>query len=85
MPLYTYQCKECGDIKEEFRTIATRDDCPGCVCGVHMDFVIMPVNIAPILGGGDFQGYNCPVTDEFVTSRHRRSEIMKEHDLVEKG
>lgn len=40
---------------------------------------------AQILGGGDCPGYQCPITNEFVTSRRRRREIMKENHVVESG
>jgi hypothetical protein len=50
-----------------------------------MELRIVPVNLAPVMGGGDFPGYQCPVTDRFVSSRRERRNIMAEHDLVEMG
>jgi len=37
------------------------------------------------MGGGDFPGYQCPVTEEFVTSRRKRKYIMDSNNLVEVG
>jgi putative FmdB family regulatory protein len=85
MPIYTYQCSICDSITEAFRTIAHRKDGPECGCGHETLLKITPTQLAPVLGGGDFQGYMCPVTDKWVTSRKARREIMAEHNLIEKG
>jgi len=85
MPTYTYTCDSCGAEREDIRRVADRHDPTDCECGASMRFRIIPPQIAPILGGGDLPGYKCPVTDEFVTSKKRRRQIMKEHDLVETG
>jgi hypothetical protein len=84
MPLYTYQCK-CGKTQDSYKSIADRKNCPTCECGGETKLIIVPTQIAPVIGGGDFPGYKCPVTDTFVSSRKQRREIMKKHDLVEKG
>lgn len=65
------------------RKIADRHDGP--MCCVQMKQKIVPTQIAPVLGGGDLPGYHCPVSGEYVTSRKRRRDIMKEHNLMEKG
>jgi len=85
MPIYSYQCDICESIIDEYRTIDNRHDPVFCDCGQGMSLKIVPTQIAPVLGGGDFQGYLCPVTDKWVTSRKERKEIMKRHDLVEVG
>ena len=87
MPLYTYKCPECGTKKDGYNTVSNRNSGPLCApChGVLMELTIVPVNIAPILGGGDCAGYMCPVTDTFVTSRRERRNIMAQHNLVEAG
>ena len=84
MPTYSYQCR-CGKTKDDFRHIKQRHDGPLCECGNTMELKIVPTMLQPVLGGGDFPGYQCPVTDKFVTSRKERREIMKRHDLVEPG
>jgi putative FmdB family regulatory protein len=82
MPLYTYKCK-CGKTEDAWRSIAEMEDSPEC--HGKMIQVIIPPNIAPILGGGNNPGYHCVVTDQWVDSKRKRREIMKEHNLVEAG
>ena len=83
MPLYVYECQSCGRLEEAYRTVDDRDIPPDC----HgpMKRKIVPTMIAPVLGGGNFPGYKCPITDEFVTSRKRRREIIAENNIIEKG
>ena len=82
-PLYTYRCPECGKTEDAYRAIAERNNGP--MCHGPMSKIILPTMLQPILGGGAMPGYQCPVTDEFITSRNRRREIMREHNLIEKG
>lgn len=84
MPVYQYRCEECSSEKEAFRRMADRKDGPQC-CGKTMKQVILPAHIQPVLGGGSFQGYQCPVSDKYITSRKERREVMAKHDLIEKG
>jgi len=86
MPIYTYRCNSCGSCQESINTIARRNDVPQCLtCGGQTNLKIVPPRIAPILGGSDFPGYQCPVTDQYVTSRKQRREIIAQYNLVEKG
>lgn len=85
MPLYTYEC-ESGHRTEAMRRIDDRNDAPECsACGLETSLRIVPTQIQPVLGGGNFPGYYCVVADEWVHSRKQRREIIKKHDLVEKG
>lgn len=84
MPLYTYACPKCGAVDTEFNTVQNRHAGPTC-CGEVMMKEITTAQIANVLGGGSFQGYKCPVTDQWVTSRQQRRNIMAEHNLVEAG
>lgn len=84
MPMYTYKCPECGRVTDALNKIDDRAIGPICH-DQHMRQVITAPMIQPVMGGGSFQGYHCPVTDKFVTSRKERTEIMKSHNLVEKG
>jgi putative FmdB family regulatory protein len=79
MPLYTYTCKQCGKVEDAYRPMSENDKGPDC-CGQMMKQIIVPPMIAPSM-----PEYQCPVTGENVTSRKRRKEIMKEHNLVERG
>lgn len=84
MPTYSYRCGQCGRTTDAYRPIKDHATGPDC-CGASMAQIILPVNIAPVLGGGSFQGYQCVVSDEYVTSRKRRREIMAEHNIIERG
>lgn len=78
MPLYTYKCLKCGKIEDAYRSIDDRNNSPEC--HGNMEKIIVPTMVQPML-----PEYLCPVTGEFVTSRVRRREIMKENNLYEKG
>lgn len=84
MPTYSYRCGQCGRDADAYRPMKDHAKGPDC-CGAPMAQVILPNHIAPILGGGNFPGYQCVVSDEYVTSRKRRREIMAEYNVVEKG
>ena len=83
MPYYSYRCASCGKTEDAYRSIAERNDGPRC--HGKMNLVIVPPMLQPILGAGSNPGYKCVVTGEWVDSRRKRREIMKEHNLVEKG
>lgn len=85
MPLYTYRCSKCQKTQDAIRSISDRKNGPIC-CNTQTKQILTPTMIDPILlGAGTYQGYQCPITDEYVTSRKQRKEIMKRHDLVEMG
>ena len=85
MPIYTYKCSICDKVTDSYNTISGMNDCPECECGRETEKIIVPVNIAPVLGGGDFQGYLCPVSDQWVTPRKKRQYITESNNLVEVG
>ncbi len=84
MPLYTYACPECGGVDTEFNTVQNRHAGPVC-CGRTMLLEITATQVSTVLGGGAMQGYKCPITGNWVTSRKQRREIMARHGLVEAG
>jgi putative FmdB family regulatory protein len=85
MPLYTYKCDECDQLVDAIRSVANYNECPKCECGGDTQRKIIPPMIAPVLGGGDMPGYQCPVSGQYVTSRRQRRGIMSEYNLIEKG
>jgi len=85
MPIYTYKCKKCELLTDSYNMISTRHKAPACDCGGETALSIQPTQLQPVLGGGDWDGYACPVTDEFVTSRRRRKYIMDSNNLIETG
>lgn len=80
MPVYTYKCMRCEKITDFFNTIQNRKNCPVCTCGGTTEKIIVPTQVQP-----QMPEYTCLVSGEVVTSRKRRKEIMKEHNLIEKG
>ena len=89
MPIYKYRCPNCSTTQDAIRKIADRVNAPECPdCKIPTKQILtadsMPQLNPIILGGGTYQGYECPVSGEYVTSRRDRKRIMKEHDLVEK-
>lgn len=84
MPIYTYKCS-CGSITEQYNTVANRKNGPACECGDTAELKIVPTQLAPVLGGGDFPGYKCPVTEKWITSRRKRKYIMDSNNLIEVG
>jgi len=40
MPLYSYQCDDCGKVSDDYRTISNRLNNPICVCGGTTRFVL---------------------------------------------
>lgn len=85
MPMYAYLCPDCGETEDLYNTIDDRHKAPVCACGADTKLSIQPTQIAPVLGGGDFQGYKCPITDKFITSRRERKYIMDSNNLIEVG
>lgn len=85
MPIFEYRCPICGTEAEDWRRIANRDDPLTCQCGANM----LPTIITPpavdrsFLGSTNMPGYKCVVTDEYVTTKKRRREIMAERGLEE--
>lgn len=43
MPLYCYQCKQCGEEKEEVHSVADRTNAGACHCGGSFGIIICPV------------------------------------------
>ena len=54
---------------------------PYC-CGVQMSKVILSAPQALISNFWNFEAYECPVTDQVVTTAKQKKEIEAEHDLV---
>jgi len=85
MPIYSYKCTECGETSDHYNTVADRHKTPVCECGGVTGLSIQPTQIAPVLGGGDFPGYVCPVTEKYITSRRDRKYVMESNNLIDVG
>jgi len=75
--LYQYECS-CGATKEEFRSVAARNDPLACECGKPM---------TKIIGGhrviGDMQPYYDENLETYIRSKQHRREVMKEQGVSE--
>lgn len=86
MPLYPAKCESCEKVEEHFYPISRHDDFvrevvgTPCECGGKRFQLVRAPQVM-----NDIPGYECPVTGEYVTSRSRRKQIIKEHNLLEVG
>ena len=77
--LYEYECKHCWRRTQEVHAIADRHDkAPEC-CGERMKLIITS---APYGYMDRKIDYICPVTNEHVTSKRQRRNIMAREGLV---
>ena len=80
--IYSYSCPDCDKITTASRPMANRRDPLKCECGGDTRLKITGgTGFTPVYG--DMNAYRCPVSDEWVTSRRQRKEIMAKHDIVE--
>lgn len=79
MPLYSYRCAECGSETDHYNSIAERHNGPLC-CDVPMAHQIVPVAVV-----GEMKPYYCVATEQMVTSRKQRRDVIKQHGLIEAG
>lgn len=80
MPIYQYQCDRCQTVKDEFRTIEDRNNCPEC-CNQPMKKIIaskIRPDIEPYI---DIHMTGQPI---LVKSRQHKKALMKEHGIREK-
>lgn len=71
MPLYQFKCT-CGERPTRFLKIVDRDTEQKCSCGQTMDRQIA----APMVRG-DYEGYECPVTEKWIEGRRAHEENLK--------
>lgn len=76
--LYDYQCKQCQAETEAINTVAERNTNAPVCCGQHMEIIIKS---APMGYMGRTIDYICPVTNQHVSSKRQRRNIMAEHNL----
>lgn len=70
MPSYIYECRECGQQREEFRQVDQRHDAPVCH-GAAMFIVLCPTFVA-----ADLPGYVSPATGKWVEGRSARRDDL---------
>ena len=83
MPTYSYKCSSCGSVEEKLLSLAHYSSIQHCSsCQKELDRVIVPVSIA-----SDYEGYNCPRTNKWISGRREHNENLKKHNsrVLESG
>ena len=78
MPLYEYECDDCGERQDAHRSVAERNECPPCRCGGKTKKIIS-TNYAAI---SDVDYYDENLQTQ-ITSRKQRRRVMKEQNVAE--
>ena len=81
MPLYSYECSECGQIVEAFKSVDERNYmvCNKCNCPMEIIIVTPPNHPKEMLRHFD-NGLGC-----YVEDRDHRKRIMRQKGLREAG
>jgi len=79
MPIYRIRCSACEAEQDIYRALKDYDDLPEC-CGKPMQRRIC----APMVLN-DIQPYRSMVTGEWINSRSRHKEHLKDHGCIEVG
>lgn len=75
MPTYLYQCPRCSNRDEVFKKLIdldTVETCQKCIT------VMSRVICAPAVRG-DYAGYNCPVTGDWIEGKRAHTENLARH------
>lgn len=78
MPLYEWACS-CGKTRDEFRSVATRNDPLTCECGKPMERIIGGYSVVP-----DLQPYYDDNLQAHIRSKQHRKQVMREQGVSEK-
>lgn len=83
MPLYTYACPVCSKKFDIFKRLADLDSpshCPQCLFEMQRQ-----VTAAAVVG--DYPGYLCPVTNNWIEGRKAHQENLAKHGarVLERG
>lgn len=79
MPIYRVRCSACESEQDIFRAFKDYDDLPSC-CDERMARMIC----APMVLN-DIAPYQSMVTGEWINSRSRHKEHLKDHGCIEVG
>lgn len=77
--MYDYRCKSCRAETEAVNRIDERNTHAPICCGERMEIII---KVAPMGYVDRVINYRCPVTNEFVTTKRQRKNIMAREGLV---
>ena len=75
MPIYAYRCGGCGTSQDIFKRIAQLDEPESCErCGASMTRQVAAPAVL-----GDYPGYACPITGDWIEGRKAHIENLKKH------
>lgn len=74
MPTYSYHCPACGNAFDRILRLAEYDSPQLCECGHEA----LKRIVAPAVRG-DYAGYSCPVTGDWVEGRRAHEENLRRH------
>lgn len=80
MPLYDYQCPECGYRGEHINRIDEYEHCPRC--RIPMNRLLQPFNIN--MGAAGAYGYYDDNLGKYIHTNRQRREEMKKQGVTEK-
>ena len=75
MPLYLYKCPTCSRKRDILKRIADLDRAEHCL---HCGFAMNRQLAAPMVRG-DYPGYNCPITGNWIEGRRAHEDNLKRH------
>lgn len=78
MPLYEYQCRDCKEVTDEYRSVEKRDDAPKCECGGTTDKIISGYKVH-----ADLEPYYDENLEAHISSRQHREQVMRQQGVVE--
>lgn len=80
MPLYTYECVDCGALKDEFRKLEDRNNGPECdLCKIAMKKLIGGHSVV-----SDLEPYFDDNLECGIKSKQHRKQVMREKGVYEK-
>ena len=74
MPVYSYKCPSCQSAFDRFRKLAEYDSPQTCDCGT-----VAAKQLAAPAVRGDYAGYSCPVTGQWIEGRRAHEENLRRH------
>ena len=72
MPIYSYECDNCGGEFDRFLSLENYKQPQKCVCGAEARKVITAAMVIT-----DLPGYDCPVTGKWIEGRRAHEENLK--------
>ena len=83
MPLYSYTCKTCNKDKTKINKIADhKSGAPFCCDNQMIQTITAETMGLKPMGAKHFDNYECPVSEQIVTSEKQRRNIEAQHEIT---